>query len=78
MSYRIRISPIDNRKPKWYINSFEPILADIQVKNRHDRRPHAVWEKTYGYEIKFDKWGFAIGVEFPSEAEATMFMLRWS
>ncbi len=80
MSYVVRIAPFSEAKPSWYHNSFEPVLAIHRQMHteKHDPLLHKLWEETYGYSIRFDKWGFVIGIDFPSEEDAILFMLRWS
>ena len=57
---------------KWFVNSFNA-LQHIH-KNMHDN--WKVYEDHYNIKFKFtDSDVFAV---FPSEEEATMFMLRWS
>lgn len=76
----VRIAPFSEAKPSWYHNSFEPILVLHRSMHteKHDLLLHKLWEETHGYNIRFDKWGFVIGVEFRDVEEATEFILRWS
>lgn len=71
MSYRLKV---EWGETNWLDNSFDVI--DLNTSNRWDY--YAVWSNTYGYEIEVNKLGWPSAVVFPNEAEATMFVLRWS
>jgi hypothetical protein len=71
MSYRLRARWGQN---KWFDNAYDAVLCDSLDRWKQYR----LFEREYGYQIGVDKFGFPICVWFPSEAEATMFVLRWS
>lgn len=82
MSYRI---PIRNPKNKGslYVFSNEPFFVQWFEKSWDalDRIgvSQSTYEKTYNVKLVFNEPGATISdVEFPSEADATMFILRWT
>lgn len=76
MSYYLRVSD-DAGNSAWFNNSW---LALDEIRSSFGKvSPHNVYE--YQYNVKLHRGGILYTteyVEFPSESEATMFVLRWS
>lgn len=71
MTYKVK-SRLD--RTKWFDKSFDDI--NLKTANRWDY--YKAWEEKYGYRIQLDKFGWPAYVIFPSQEEATMFLLRWT
>ena len=73
MSYKINPAGC-----KWYWNSMGYALEENKHKLGGDYLTDKAWaryyENTFGIKTNFED----DTIEFPSEAEAVMFMLRWS
>ena len=72
----------DRSQASWYYNSMDPLVRECRGSSPHGRKdPFAglfeLYEETYNVKLEFDSYGFIEGVIFPSEEEATMFLLRW-
>lgn len=78
MSYIISLRPFAGGNPTWFHNSFSSIIEEERKAGRGIIHIHRIWQEQYGYEFLTDQYGFVEGVVFPSEEEATMFLLKWS
>lgn len=85
MSYKIMLKEcidddvVNDDNPSWITNSYKTIPNYLDgLVSVIDK----AYEKKFNLKLIYrnleDKDDSIIGVEFPSEEEATMFMLRWS
>lgn len=75
MTYKITVWQ-NSCNRSWWNNTFNPIYFNGRGKGL--REAADVWEKTYGYSVQRDAFGYASRVVFPNKSEAIMFILRWS
>lgn len=57
---------------------FDNALDSLELTWHNRWKAYEAWTDAFGYRIKLDKYGWPCRVIFPNEAEAAMFILRWS
>jgi len=79
MSYRI---PQNIKDPIYfaeYQTWFKKSMADVvRIISKNDLDPYKFYQAQYNVKLHCNSFQVIEQVEFPSEKEATLFMLRWS
>lgn len=81
MNPRFKVARDKNLSHDWFINSWNNMISDRTFDEHRWLDGTELYEHYYGVKLDIVKHTFSetvISVEFPSEEEATMFMLRWS
>lgn len=77
MSYKIEFKPF--KECKWYKNSVSHLIEQVQDGYVTATGLNQAYERYFNVKLLVGKHRIGvIGIEFPNEEEATLFVLRWS
>lgn len=64
--------------PTWFTNSMIPIQETVNERGYARYRAFKLYELRYQIKLIFDEYRFVRYAEFPSQEEATLFVMKWS